>query len=541
MRRQESSVNATGEGVVNDRESTTKRVIRSSGRLATKLAIFGTLGLFSGAALSMVVPTEVPFGPGTARATTTLDGSATLDGGVIGSIQKDIDAPGLGPIQLGISLRTNELPIQNAIQGNTVNDDLSVNQIFGEINQTDIQRLGEYSRASTAQAPDITRELRNHTLSMGLMVGSGALLLYELPGKKGRKHVRETLKKPQIYLPLVVALYLGQANIPEQPAYNWQETGLEYDGTPLEDMRVSGDIANQFVNNFGSRILRYINETDTYYDQVLINAVTEAERTTLLGQRPGDEQYRTLMFFTDNHCNTGTPRIIAYFASESGANVAVDGGDTVYSGSGYERYCVQQEMNAFNDQDIEVVAVQGNHDSDVTAGYMEQYGANMLNGSVVNVGGIDFLGDIDPYESRFGQGKKLRGTTTLENLSSELANTACNSSDRPILVVHHSEANYQSIVRQCVYLSLSGHTHERDVFFSGWDDSDFLPFTTVTGGTSGGANENTPTYGKLRSESNFMLIAINNRGQLQALQDFTIYIDGSVEIGDVIDNPDLQG
>lgn len=221
MRRHEASVNTTGEGVVEGRESTTKRVIRSSGRLATKLAIFGTLGLFSGAALSTVVPTEVPFGPGTARATTTLDGRATLDGGVIGSIQKDIDAPGLGPIQLGISLRTNEVPIQNAIQVNTVNNDLSVNQIFGEINQTDIQRLGEFSRASTAQAPDITRELRNHTLSMGLMVGAGAFLLYELPGKKGRKHVRETLRKPQIYLPLVVALYLGQANIPEQPSYNW--------------------------------------------------------------------------------------------------------------------------------------------------------------------------------------------------------------------------------------------------------------------------------------------------------------------------------
>jgi Icc-related predicted phosphoesterase len=534
------AVNVAGEGATFDRESTTKRIVRSSGRLATKLAIFGTLGLFSGAALSTVVPTEVPFGPGTARATVTFDGNATLDGGVIGSVQKDINGPRIGPIQLGISLRTNELPIRQPNPGAQEIDELSVNQIFGEIDQSDIQRFGEYSRASTAQVSEITTELRNHSLSMGLLVGAGALALYELPGKKGRKHVKETLKRPQIYLPLVVALYLGQANVPEQPNYNWQETGSEYDGTPLGDVRVSGDIANQFVNNFGSRILGYINQTDAYYARVLRNAEIEAGRTTLLGQRPGDEQYRLLTFFTDNHCNTGTPRIIAYITSESGANVAVDGGDTVYSGSPYERYCVQQEMNAFNDQNIEVVAVQGNHDSDITAEYMEEYGAHMLNGSVINVGGIDFLGDVDPYESRFGQGKKLRGSTTLESLSMELANTACNTADTPILVVHHSQVARQSIVRQCVLLSLSGHTHERDLFFSGWDDQDYLPFTTVTGGTSGGANENSPTYGKLRRESSFMLIAVNHLGQLQALQDITIDVDGEVVIGDIIDNPDLQ-
>lgn len=535
------TVKATGEGVVDDRESTTKKVARWSGRMATKGAIFLTLGIASGAALSTVVPTEVPFGPGTARATTTLDGNATLDGGVIGSIQKDIDGPSLGPIHLGVSLRANELPIQQPIPETTQIDQLSVNQIFGEIDDSDIQRFGEYTKASTAQASEITDSLRDHALSMGFLVSASALALYELPGKRGRKHVKETLRRPQIYLPLVVALYLGQVNIPEQPSYNWQDTGSEYDGTPLEDVRVSGDIANQFVNNFGSRILGYINQTDAYYAQVLRNAEEEAGRTTLLGQRPGDEQYRLFTFFTDNHCNTGTPRIIAYITSESGANVAVDGGDTVYSGSSYERYCVQQEMNAFNDQNIEVVAVQGNHDSDITAEYMEQYGAHMLNGSVINVEGIDFLGNIDPYESRFGQGKQLRGSTTLESLSTELANTACNTADTPILVVHHSQATRQSIVRQCVFLSLSGHTHERDLFFSGWDDSDFLPFTTITGGTSGGANENSPTYGKLRSESSFMVIAINYRGQLEAVQDITINVDGEVVIGDIIDNPDLQG
>lgn len=195
------TVEATGEGVVDDRESTTKKVARWSGRMATKGAIFLTLGIASGAALSTVVPTEVPFGPGTARATTTLDGNATLDGGVIGSIQKDIDGPSLGPIHLGVSLRANELPIQQPIPETTEIDQLSVNQIFGEIDDSDIQRFGEYTKASTAQASEITDSLRDHALSMGFLVGASALALYELPGKRGRKHVKETLRRPQIYLP----------------------------------------------------------------------------------------------------------------------------------------------------------------------------------------------------------------------------------------------------------------------------------------------------------------------------------------------------
>lgn len=454
-----------GEELDKRHESTTKKVVKSAGKLATKLTIFGTLGLFGGAALSTVVPTEVPFGPGTARATLTFDGNATVDAGIIGGLQKDVDSPGVGPVQLGANIRVNELPIQDTGESSAPIDELSVDQLFGSIDTSDLHRYAEYSRATGSQVGDISNELKNHLLKLGFLVGISSFALYELPGRKGRRVIIEQLKKPSVYLPVLVALYAGNLAIPlntvNADSHNWQETDSEYDGTALEDVRISGDIANQFVNNFGGRILKFIRSTDEFYDHVLANAENVATHNTLLGQRPQDQSNQVFMFFTDNHCNTGTPETIAYLASEAGAQTAVDGGDTVFSGSGYEMYCVQQQMAAFNRHDIEVVAVQGNHDSDTTAEFMEHYGAHMLTGDIQEINGLRFLGDTDPFASRLGQGIQLRGDRTVESLGTDLADTACVADEPAILVVHHEDAATESLTSGCVYLSLSGHTRAR--------------------------------------------------------------------------------
>lgn len=545
MRERLNARQVSGEAIT-DRESTTKRVIRSSGRLATKLAIFGTLGLFGGVALTTVVPTEVPFGPGTARATASLDGHATLEGGFIGSARQEIDGPSLGPLDLGVTLRVDELPVGVSERPETQIEELSVNELFGDINTSDIQRYGELYRAVSAQSDEITGGLRDHTLKMALLIGSAAFALYELPGKKGRRAVKENLQKPGIYLPLLVLAYAGHVNLPEAPDHTWHPTGSEYSGTPLQDVEISGEIA-QYVNNFGGRIMRYVQTTDEFYDQVLRNAQNTAPNEVLLGQRPEDQENFTFLFFTDLHCNTGIPRTLAYIASVAGANVAVDGGDSVFSGSGYERYCVQQEMRAFNRSNVEVVAVSGNHDSETTEGYMEQYGAHVLNGEVQTVGGISFLGDSDPYESPFGQGIRQRGTETNEDLGARLAEIGCAQNDRVmVLVTHRSRAADESLGRGCEYLALSGHTHEREVFFADWAESysttnPGFPYVQIIGGTAGGAQERTPTIGRLQQASEFMLISVNGNGQLQYLQDLSISTAGNLIVGEIIDNPYYSG
>lgn len=548
MRVGEKPVCTTESLDVVDEESRYRRLARSGGRLATKLAVFGSLGLFGGAMLATVVPTEVPFGPGTARATLTLDGMATVDAGVIGSLQKDVDTPGVGPVQLGANIRVNELPIQDANPSTHPIDQLSANQIFGSIDTIDINRYAEYSRATSSQATDIAEELRLHVLSLSFFVGTTALALYEFPGKKGRRLLKEQLSKPAVIAPVLLALYAGtlavpHIDVPNSISHNWQPTGPEYDGTALDNVRISGDAANQFVNNFGSRILAYINRTDRFYDLVLENAQISAPESVLLGQRPEDAINQTMLFFTDNHCNTGTPRTLAYIASLAGADVAVDGGDSVFSGSGYERYCVAEEMRPFNELDISVVAVAGNHDSPTTSDYMEDLGAHVLDGSVQTVGGIRFLGAPDPYESPFGQGRQLRGEQTMEDLSLELAQTACSTDGREVLVVHQLAAaeatlnpNEGFFESRCSRLSLSGHTHEREIRCYDYGNADYAaPYCSIVGGTSGGAREHTPTYGPLNREAQFMLISVNNQSELEAIQDFSINELGNITIGPIED------
>lgn len=542
---QENGWQISGEGTA-DHESTTKKIGKFAGRLATKLAIFGTLGICGGVVLSTAVPTEVQFGPGTASATASFDGHATLEGGIIGSARQEIDSPNLGPLDLGVTLRVDELPVGVSEQPETQMEELSVNELFGDINTSDIQRYGELYRAVSAQSDEITNDLRDHTLKMALMIGSAAFALYELPGKKGRKAVKENLRKPGIYLPLLVLAYAGHINFPQAPDHTWHPTGSEYSGTPLEGVEISGEIADQFVNNFGGRIMRYIQTTDEFYDQVLRNAQNTAPNEVLLGQRPEDQQNFTFLFFTDLHCNTGIPKTLAYIASEAGANVAVDGGDSVFSGSGYERYCVQQEMQPFNRSNIAVVAVSGNHDSETTEGYMDQYGAHVLNGEVQTVGGISFLGDSDPYESPFGQGIRQRGAETNEELGARLAETGCAHNGRVmVLVTHRSQAADESLSRGCEYLALSGHTHEREVFFSDWAEgystiNPGFPYVQITGGTAGGAKEHTSTIGPLQRPSEFMLISVNGNGQLQYLQDLSISTSGELIVEDIIENTDYN-
>lgn len=546
MRERLNARQVSGE-VTTDRESTTKRIGRTAGRLATKLAIFGTLGICGGAALTTIVPTEVPFGPGTARATSTLDGHATLEGGLIGSVRQELDSPNLGGLSPGINLRVEELPTGSSDQPPTQMEELSVDELFNDIDTRDIQRYGELYRTVSTQSNEITDELKNHTLRMALLIGATAFTLYELPGKRGRKAVWENLRKPGIYLPLLVLAYGAHINTPQAPEHSWDPTGPEYVDTPLEGVEVSGEFADQFINNFGGRIMRYIQRTDEFYNQALESAQNTAPGEVLLGQRPEDQQNYTFLFFTDNHCNTGTPQIMAYVASVAGVNTAVDGGDTVFSGSGVERYCVQQQMSPFNSANITVVAVAGNHDSPTTSNFMEQYGAQMLSGEPKNINGIIFLGDADPYASPFGQGVQLRGDETMDEVGTRLADTGCASDERVmVLVVHHSQATNESLRRGCEYLSLSGHTHERVVTFSGWSEevstiNPGFPYVQITGGSSGGALERAPTYGPLNKASQFMLISVNQSGQLQYLQDFSISTTGALSVGDIIDNPDYSG
>lgn len=92
-----------------------------------------------------------------------------------------------------------------------------------------------------------------------------------------------------------------------------------------------------------------------------------------------------------------------------------------------------------------------------------------------------------------------------------------------------------------MYIYLYQDTHEREVFYSDWAENyssgnPGAPYVQITGGTSGGARENSPTFGRLRRPSQFMLVSVNQNQKLEALQDITVTTNGNVIIGEITDN-----
>lgn len=519
-------------GDYEQRQSTTNTIAKRLGRFAAKAAIYTGLGLSGGIALSTLVPTEVPFGPGTAKATVTVDGMATLDGGAIGNARRSIDGPSLGPIELGLKVRANEIPQIREVQSSSNVSRLSVSTLFEDFSERDVKRYGELYRSVSTQGDEITKEIRDHTLRLSLVSGLACMALYEIPGKRGRKHIKGALWSPK---PLLILGLLGASIYSARPApteYDWQAVSSEYDGTYLEGAQVSGAPATELVNNFGQKIMKYVRVTDEFYDSVLETTKNELPGQTLLGQRPEDADNIVFLFFTDNHCNTGMPKTLAAVADAAGASLALDGGDTVMSGTGYEKYCVQQEVRPFRNRDIHLVEVPGNHDSEVIEGYLDNYGVSVLDGSVLEIGGLRILGDSDPRSSELGQGITYRGDETIADLGSRLADTACKETDPLILMVHDKRAANEALARGCVRLSLSGHTHAEEIL-SGTTLSG-LDYTRITGGTSGGAKESELTYGPLGQASKSMLISVKD-GVLQGYQDITITTEGGLLVGDIVD------
>ncbi len=261
MRRHKSSPETVEDGAVEKRESTTNKTMRFLGRSATKLAVFGTLGLFSGAALSAVVPTEVPYGLGTASATTSFDGRATIVGGLIGSFRKPIDGPSIGPIDIGVTLRPNEVPMDLSPEPATPIDNLSIEQVVEQIKGLEIQKYDKFANVSRDERGEITDQLRTHALVLGLCIGATALCLYEMLGENGRAAIKKSARKPGFYILLPIAAYSISMVIPQPSDHDWRPTGPAYNGTPFEDVEVSGELPDKFLNRLGSELIDYDKRT----------------------------------------------------------------------------------------------------------------------------------------------------------------------------------------------------------------------------------------------------------------------------------------
>jgi hypothetical protein len=98
--------------------------------------------------------------------------------------------------------------------------------------------------------------------------------------------------------------------------------------------------------------------------------------------------------FSDLHCNQATTELMTRLVAVTDPQVVLDSGDDTVNGTAAERGCIRRELGIAGGRPF--VVATGNHDSDVTEAQLRAAGATVLDGSTVEAGGWDVLGDDDP-------------------------------------------------------------------------------------------------------------------------------------------------
>ncbi|OLT53981.1 metallophosphoesterase [Cellulosimicrobium sp. CUA-896] len=175
-----------------------------------------------------------------------------------------------------------------------------------------------------------------------------------------------------------------------------------------------------------------------------------------------EEDLVTLLLLSDLHCNIGMAPLIRTVAERSDADVVLNAGDTTMNGTSVESYCVDAFAGAVPDG-VPVVVADGNHDSVETSAQERANGQTVLEGEVVEVGGLRILGDRDPLDSRLGDlGPKPPREETPEEYAARMAETACAAPDGiDLLLIHTPRVGNEALESGCVPNQISGHMHTR--------------------------------------------------------------------------------
>ncbi len=316
--------------------------------------------------------------------------------------------------------------------------------------------------------------------------------------------------------------------------------------TPLAGVEVDGLLAPALVaaRNY---IQTYAGQTDAYYTRLeqRLQDFLAGQQIDLAGGRDGEDIVH-LGYVTDRHCNTGMDRIAIALLRHFGAHLLVSGGDDAFSGTfSFEAACTRNLAQLSHAAGVADVFVGGNHDSPMTLHDERGQGITVLDGSVVTVDGLRFVGLPDPRTSRYGQGIRPRSETAQARVvaqqAAKIAQAACGSTAPIIAVAHDPRAGTRTLQQGCsnVTLALDGHTHRQ----SGPHDvllQDGSTGEQFTGGSSGGAPSDHTlvrtfasrlTVGPLNHDAYVYLVSVaRTSGRLAGITTFRFTPDGTVTV-----------
>lgn len=454
---------------------------------------------------------QASLGPHSARYEVTYDHLVTVDVGPLGTLV--IDSP--LPLTLGARVVVQEIPREfTALGGSSTLDALA----------GDLERYVQFFSAPEATAEVATRALvvdavRRSALATLVLAGLVVAVRAALgPARRGElaRHLRPhrtTVLGGTAVVVLVVATVTSSGTLTADDARERPASAV-FDGTPLEGARITGRLAG-VIDTYGGQVVEAYRENEEFYARSTENlraswaerAEADVELARLRAdvgldaapaggsaEAPGGEEEAdrgatpspsavdgvqdgtasdgvlavddapepvVLLVVTDLHCNVGMAPVIRAAAELSGASVVLNAGDTTVNGTAVESYCVQAFADAVPDG-AQMVVANGNHDSSETAAQARAAGLRVLDGEVVEVAGVRLLGDSDPRETRVGTGTRLAGDETLDELTTRLADTACDDeAGVDLLLVHDVKAGAEALERGCVPAQVSGHYHRR--------------------------------------------------------------------------------
>jgi len=455
---------------------------------------------------------DANLGPHNAHYQVTVDSTITLDVGPLGSLE--IDSP--LPLFLGARATVGEIPA-----GLTA---LDASETLGALQQ-DLSTYLQFFAAPQETLALVTQLLIEDAIKRALLCAGVMVLIIAagawLVGHGRRKELsyrlsRKTWLAATAYvaitaLGMTIVVTQARRDVSADPG----RTTSVFAGTALEDARITGRLAG-VVDTFGAELVGVYEKNENFYAgansslrdafaarQELDQAASTAAAPFLGGAgvagsgvdgdgagadgtggsdganegsqggsgradsanapygAVNEDDLITMLMVSDLHCNVGVAPLITTAAQEVGASIIINGGDSTINGTDIERFCVQAFAKAVP-HGATMVQSDGNHDSALTSKQARDAGITVLDGGVVEVGGVRFLGDSDPRETRIGQGSSQKGEENLTEAGQRLAKVACaDGANVDILLIHTPAVGVPVMDTGCVPYQLSGHFHKR--------------------------------------------------------------------------------
>lgn len=503
------------------------RLLRYSLVFVALLVISATYGVITARA-------QANFGPHDAQYQVTIDSAISVDAGPLGSLV--LDSP--MPLGLGIHATIGEIPDSlTSVEATTTLEAL------GQDLNGYIQFFAAPQETISVVAQLLVENAITRALAAAVVILALAVLTAYIAGHSRRKELtyraaRATwgLTAACVAVTVVAGTVLTQAAQREAQAIGGRES-VVFAETALEGTKITGRLST-VVDEYGGMLLDVYNENEAFYQEAnvalahafdLRNPLEEHSEKLILDSGKMDAEQRdlvTLLLVSDLHCNVGMAPLITTAAQQSGASIIMNGGDTTINGTDIERFCMDAFSKAVPGGAV-MVQADGNHDSDITSKQASDAGVVVLDGEVVDVQGVRFLGDSDPRRTMIGQGSTLVGSETYADAGNRLSEVACATQEGPdVLLIHTPAVGSVTLSGGCAPYQFSGHMHTQDgpkLVGAG------IQFVS---GSSAGAVEGQPTIGPLNGKAEMTVLRFDRVSRTFVdRQLVTVNPDGSADVG----------